>query len=77
MHTNIGKDCFVGSGTILVAPVELEDNSFTAAGSTITKNVKSDELAIERANQTNITHGYSLVRNKAKARKEALNKEKK
>ena len=77
MHTNIGKDCFVGSGTILVAPVELEDNSFTAAGSTITKNVKSDELAIERANQTNITHGYSLVRNKAKARKEGSEKGKK
>jgi len=32
---------FIGSDTILVAPVELEDDSFTAAGSVITEKVRN------------------------------------
>lgn len=69
-HTNIGKNCFVGSGTILVSPINMEDQSFTAAGSVITKDVKFDELAITRPEQRNIEGGYTMVRNKALARKE-------
>lgn len=64
--TTIGKNCFVGSGTILIAPIKLNDNCFTAAGSTITKDVNFDELAIERVEQTNIKGGYSRILNKAK-----------
>lgn len=71
MHTNIGKHCFVGSGTILVAPVTMEDNSFTAAGSTITKTVHEDDMAIERVKQVNLEGYNSKFLAKAKAKKEA------
>lgn len=70
-HTEIGKNCFIGSGTIIVAPLTVEDNAFTAAGSTITKNVLNDEMAIERAPQVNIPNGASRFLAKAKAKKEA------
>ena len=33
----------------MVAPITLEDQTFTAAGSTITKDVKTDTMAIARA----------------------------
>ena len=50
-RTKIGDDCFVGCNTNLVAPVELEDGAYTAAGSTITDNVPKESLAIARARQ--------------------------
>ena len=74
MRTEIGKNVFLGSGTILVAPLKVEDSSFTAAGSTITKDVKTDSLVIARARQVEIEHGYTTFMNKAKAKKEALKK---
>lgn len=52
--TKIGKNVFIGSDTQLVAPVTLEDNCMVAAGSTITKDVKSGELALSRAKPRNI-----------------------
>lgn len=52
--TKIGKNVFVGSDSQLVAPVSIEDDSIIGAGSTITKNVKSGELALSRAKQENI-----------------------
>ena len=52
--TIIGKNVFIGSDTQLVAPVTLEDNCMIGAGSTITKNVKSGELVITRANAKTI-----------------------
>ena len=51
--TVIGKNSFIGSNTNLVAPVNLGDNTFVAAGSTITDDVPSDSLAIARQRQTN------------------------
>lgn len=77
MRTTIGKESFIGSGTILVAPVKVEDHSFTAAGSTITKDVKEDSMAIARGRQVDIEHGYSVFRKKARALKESLEKDKK
>ena len=71
---DIGKNVFLGSGTILVAPLKVEDASFTAAGSTITKDVKTDSLVIARARQVDIEHGYTTFMNKAKAKKEASKK---
>jgi len=53
-ETRIGKDCFIGSDTMLVAPVELGDGSFTGAGSVITKDVPEGSLAVGRSRQTNI-----------------------
>ncbi len=48
-QTTIGKGVFVGSNTMLVAPVTLGDESMTASGSVITKNVEDGALGISRA----------------------------
>ena len=47
--TKIGKNVFIGSDTQLVAPLSIEDDVIIAAGSTITKDLKSGELALTRA----------------------------
>jgi bifunctional UDP-N-acetylglucosamine pyrophosphorylase/glucosamine-1-phosphate N-acetyltransferase len=52
--TKIGNRCFVGSDTMMVAPVTLGDDSMTAAGSTITADVPEGALGIGRARQRNI-----------------------
>ena len=44
----------MGSNSTLVAPVEIADQGFVAAGSTITKPVGPDELAVGRGKQRNI-----------------------
>lgn len=51
--TIIEDDVFVGCNTNLVAPVKVGKGSFIAAGSTITKEVPEDALAIARARQEN------------------------
>ena len=51
--TIIGNNVFVGSNTNLIAPVEVRDNAFIAAGSTITDDVPEDSLAIARERQVN------------------------
>ena len=53
-RTRIGNNCFVGSNTMFVAPVEIEDGATTAAGSVITQEVPANALAVGRARQTNI-----------------------
>ncbi len=70
-RTNIGKDVFVGSGSIIIAPLTIENDSFVAAGSTLTKDVKQNELAIARARQENKSGYSSIIKNRAKAKKEA------
>lgn len=52
--TIIGNNSFIGCNTNLISPVKIEDNTYIAAGSTITNNVKSGELAVARAKQRNI-----------------------
>lgn len=51
--TIIGNHSFIGSNTNLVAPVTLGDETFVAAGSTITDDVPDYALAIARQRQTN------------------------
>lgn len=51
--TDIGANSFIGSNSILVAPVEIGKKAFTAAGSVITENVPDNALAFGRARQTN------------------------
>ncbi|GAA0121095.1 bifunctional UDP-N-acetylglucosamine diphosphorylase/glucosamine-1-phosphate N-acetyltransferase GlmU [Clostridium faecium] len=51
--TIVGNNSFIGCNTNLVAPVEVEDNTYIAAGSTITKKVPKNSLAIARARQEN------------------------
>ena len=50
-RTEIGADVFVGSSTMLVAPVRLGDGAMTASGSVITRDVPAGALAIARARQ--------------------------
>lgn len=52
--TIIGNNSFIGCNTNLISPVKVEDNTYIAAGSTITCDVKSGELAVARAKQRNI-----------------------
>ncbi|MBQ1867737.1 DapH/DapD/GlmU-related protein, partial [Selenomonas sp.] len=61
-RTKIGNDAFIGCNSNLVAPVEVEDGAYVGAGSTITKKVPSNTLAIARARQTNI-EGWKDKRN--------------
>ena len=51
--TIIGNHAFIGSNTNLVAPVTIGDETFIAAGSTITEDVPDYALAIARQRQTN------------------------
>ena len=53
-RTKIGDHAFLGCNTNLVAPVELEDFAYTAAGTTVTRNVPEYALAVGRAKQENI-----------------------
>lgn len=50
--TKIGKNTFVGSDVQMIAPIEIGDGVFVAAGSTITKDVPDGGFAIARSNQT-------------------------
>ena len=53
-RTTIGDYVFVGCNTNLVAPVTVGDGAYTAAGSTITKDVPAQALGIARDRQTNL-----------------------
>ena len=67
--TIIGDNVFVGSGVTIIAPVTIESNSFLAAGSTINRDVKENDLAIARERQTN-KEGYGkIILERAKAKK--------
>lgn len=52
--TVLGEDVFIGSNNSLVAPVDILSGATTAAGSTITQNVDTAQLAVGRARQRNI-----------------------
>lgn len=69
-RTEIGEDAFIGSDTMLVAPVKIGDRASTGAGSVITKDVPDDALAVERSDQKEIP-GYSQRRAARKAAKDA------
>ena len=53
-RTELGENVFIGSNSTLVAPLNVEDNGFVAAGSTVTSKVGESELAVGRAKQRNI-----------------------
>lgn len=53
--TLIGNNVFIGSNSVLVAPVKLADNAFVAAGSSVNSDVPADTLAVGRAKQRNIS----------------------
>lgn len=53
-RTVIGERAFIGSDTMLVAPVEVGDSALTGAGSVITSNVPDGALGIARSKQRTI-----------------------
>jgi bifunctional UDP-N-acetylglucosamine pyrophosphorylase/glucosamine-1-phosphate N-acetyltransferase len=52
-RTVIGRDAFIGSSTMLVAPVTVGDGALTASGSVITADVPPGDLAVARGRQVN------------------------
>lgn len=50
-RTRIGKRAFIGSDTMLVAPVTVGDGALTGSGSVITEDVPAEAIAIGRARQ--------------------------
>jgi bifunctional UDP-N-acetylglucosamine pyrophosphorylase / glucosamine-1-phosphate N-acetyltransferase len=52
-HTEVGENAFVGSNTVLVAPVTIGDGAYTAAGSAIGEDVSAGDLGIARGHQHN------------------------
>jgi bifunctional UDP-N-acetylglucosamine pyrophosphorylase / glucosamine-1-phosphate N-acetyltransferase len=56
--THIGRGVFIGSDSVLVAPIRIGDGAYIAAGSTITENVPAQGLGIARSRQVN-KHGWA------------------
>ena len=53
-QSKIGENCFVGTNSSIIAPVNIGKNSYIAAGSVITKNVPNNYFSISRPKQKNI-----------------------
>lgn len=64
-HTVVDDGSFIGSGAMLVAPVNVGKGAYVAAGSTITQNVPAESLALGRAPQVN-KEGWVKARKQAR-----------
>ncbi|MFK5582017.1 bifunctional UDP-N-acetylglucosamine diphosphorylase/glucosamine-1-phosphate N-acetyltransferase GlmU [Serinicoccus sp. LYQ131] len=53
-HTTVGRHSFVGSDSVLVAPVDIGDGAYVAAGSTIEGRVEPGQIAVARGRQRNV-----------------------
>ena len=72
--TRIEKGAFIGSDSQLVAPVTIGEGAYVATGTTITRDVPANALAISRTKQEN-KEGYAeKLRSRMKAAKEAASK---
>lgn len=67
--TTIGADVFIGSNTMLVAPVTVGDAAMTGSGTVVTKDVPAGDLAVARAKQQNKAGFAVRLFEKLKARK--------
>ena len=75
-RTTIGERAFIGSNTALVAPVSVGDGAYVATGSVVTANVPADALTIARARQMDKPGRGAELRDRLKAERERLRKEK-
>ena len=73
-RTEIGERAFIGSDTMLVAPVTVGDGALTASGSVITEDVPAEALAIARARQVTKPGLATRLMDKLKALKAARQK---
>lgn len=74
-RTTIGADVFIGSNTMLVAPVTIGDHAMTATSTTVTRDVPSEALAIGRAKQDNKPGMAKRLMDKLRAAKAAQKKD--
>ena len=65
-RTEIGDGAFIGSGTMLVAPVKVGEGATIGAGSTITSDVPAGKLTLERGRQVTIEQWQRPVKNPRK-----------
>ena len=73
--TTVGAYSFVGSNSVLAAPVEVADGAYIAAGSTITGDVGPGDLGVSRSRQRNVSGWVARKRagtNTARAAEAAL-----
>jgi bifunctional UDP-N-acetylglucosamine pyrophosphorylase / glucosamine-1-phosphate N-acetyltransferase len=68
--TRIGEGAFIGSNTVLVAPVSVGAGAYIAAGSAITRDVADDALAIGRGQQVDKPGRAKLIRKMRLAEKQ-------
>ncbi len=68
-QTLIGDRVFVGSDTQFIAPVKIGDRSLIGAGSTITRDVPEDALALSRAEQKIVPGGAKKIRERLEKKK--------
>ncbi|MDE0810484.1 MAG: bifunctional UDP-N-acetylglucosamine diphosphorylase/glucosamine-1-phosphate N-acetyltransferase GlmU, partial [Alphaproteobacteria bacterium] len=73
-RTEIGAGAFIGSNTALVAPICIGDGAIIGAGSTMTKSVEADALAVVRGGAEVVSGGAARFR--SKRRKTSLGAEK-
>jgi bifunctional UDP-N-acetylglucosamine pyrophosphorylase/glucosamine-1-phosphate N-acetyltransferase len=53
-HTTVGAHSFVGSDSVLIAPVNIADGAYVGAGSAVTTDVGPGQIAVARGMQRNI-----------------------
>jgi len=73
--TDIGRGAFIGSNSALVAPVKVGDGAIVGAGSTVTREVPADALAVERSTQEEHQGWAVNFRKRKAAEKAAKNKD--
>lgn len=59
--TIVGKNCFIGSNSNIIAPIKIANNSYICAGTTLTKDTKEDDFVIGRSREivkSNRAHKY-------------------
>jgi bifunctional UDP-N-acetylglucosamine pyrophosphorylase / glucosamine-1-phosphate N-acetyltransferase len=74
-HTTVGRHSFVGSDTVLIAPVNIADGAYVGAGSALTGDVEPGQIAVARGRQRNVDGWVARARagtRTAKAAEEAL-----
>jgi len=74
-HTTVGRHSFVGSDTVLIAPVHIADGAYVGAGSAITGDVDPGQIAVARGRQRNVDGWVARARagtKTAKAAEEAV-----
>ncbi|MCA1776409.1 MAG: bifunctional UDP-N-acetylglucosamine diphosphorylase/glucosamine-1-phosphate N-acetyltransferase GlmU [Loktanella sp.] len=73
-HTTIGDGAFIGSSTMLVAPVTVGAGAMTGSGSVITTDVPTGDLALGRAKQVNKPGMGKRIMDRLRAAKAAKRK---